>query len=50
MNSCFIDKDFKDCSALPDLPKMRKLFMRDVGLIYTANMHIKMPNLEVLDL
>ena len=50
MSSCFTDSDFKDVSALPDLFKLRRFVMRNVGLIRTTDLHFKMPVLEILDL
>ena len=50
MNQCFTGKDLADLSAFPDLFKMRKFEMRDVGLIRTTDLHFKMPLLENLDL
>ena len=50
LDGCFTERDFSDCSALPELFALQKFSMRDVGLIYAATLHTKMPNLEVLDL
>mmetsp|Transcript_8252 Transcript_8252/g.11433 ORF Transcript_8252/g.11433 Transcript_8252/m.11433 type:complete len:88 (-) Transcript_8252:2269-2532(-) len=50
MNSCFTERDLADVSAFPDMFKMRRFRMRDVGLIHTTDLHFKMPVLEYLDL
>ena len=46
----FTQEDFKDVSAIADLPLLQKFFMRGVGLIHTTDLHFKMPSLEILDL
>ena len=50
MNQSFVERDLADVSGFPDLFKIRKFYMRDVGLIRTTDLHFKMPLLEVLDL
>ncbi len=50
MNSCFTQSDFGDLKAIPDMFKMKRFYMRSVGLIRTTDLHFKMPLLEVLDL
>jgi len=50
MSACFTEKDLADLSGFPDLFKMRRFVMRDVGLIHTTDLHFKMPLLESLDL
>ena len=50
MSSCFTGSDLQDVSAFPDLFKMRRFEMRNVGLIRTTDLHFKMPLLESLDL
>ena len=49
MNECFTQPDFKDVSAIADLPNLQKFFMRGVGLIHTTDLPFKMPSLEILD-
>ena len=50
MSRCFMDDDFKEIKALPDLWDLQRLEMQGVGLIFITGIDRKFPNLISLDL
>ena len=49
ISNCFVDKDFTEISALPEIVSLERLVMRDVGLIHITDIDKKLPLLEALD-
>ena len=49
MSNCFVQKDFTEISALPEIVSLERLVIRDVGLIHITDIEKKLPLLEALD-
>ena len=50
ISNCFVEEDFTELNAMPDIPSLERLVMRKVGIIHITDIGLKMPMLEALDL